>query len=187
MLAEVLQARAALYAAGAMTAPERENFELLLEFHTELRSHVAGLQDATAAAIRATVPAVTPPAALKDRIFSALPARVATVTEAMVVTNPQGIVQWTNPAFTALCGYTLADFAGRKPGSLLQGPQTERATVDRIRQALRELRPCRETLLNYHKDGSPYRVDVRITPILDDDRQPLWFVAQERKLADLAA
>ena len=45
MLAEVLQDRAALYVAGAMTAPERENFELILEFHQPLQSYVAGLQE----------------------------------------------------------------------------------------------------------------------------------------------
>jgi PAS domain S-box-containing protein len=187
MLTDVLQDRAALYAAGAMTAPERENFELVLEFHTELRALVAGLQDTTAVALRATVPAIAPPAALRERIFAALAPQAAPADEPMVVTNPAGLVEWINPAFTGLCGYTLPELSGRKPGALLQGPRTDRTAVDRIRRAMQELRPCHETLLNYHKDGSPYRVDVRITPILDDDRQPLWFVAQERKLADVAA
>ena len=187
MLADVLQDRASLYVSGAMTAPERENFELVLEFHTELRALVAGLQDTAAVAIRATVPAILPPATLKERLFAALAPQANPEAEPMVVTNSAGTVQWINPAFTALCGYTLAELRGRKPGALLQGPQTDRAAVDRIRTALHDLRPCREELLNYHKDGSPYRVDVRITPILDDERQPLWFVAQERKLADVAA
>ena len=56
------------------------------------------------------------------------------------------------------------------------------APVQRIRDALRERRPCRETLVNYHKDGTLYRVSVAIAPILDDEQQPLWFVAKERKL-----
>ena len=107
--------------------------------------------------------------------------------EGFVVTDPRGLVEWINPAFTALCGYALEEIKGRKPGHLLQGPGTDPAPVARIRESLREKRPCRETLVNYHKDGTLYRVDVRITPILDDDRQPLWFVAQERKLpADTA-
>jgi hypothetical protein len=38
--------------------------------------------------------------------------------------------------------------------------------------------------VNYHKDGTPYRADVRIMPILDNAGQTLWFVAKERKLAE---
>jgi hypothetical protein len=51
-----------------------------------------------------------------------------------------------------------------------------------MRSALHARRPCRETLVNYHKDGSAYVVDIEITPILDEEQQPLWFVARERKL-----
>ena len=45
-------------------------------------------------------------------------------------------------------------------------------------------RPCRETLVNYHKDGSRYVVDVSIAPVLDDAAWPCWFVARERRLPD---
>jgi hypothetical protein len=77
----------------------------------------------------------------------------------------------------------LDELRGRRPGQLLQGPGTDRAAVERIRVALRARRPCREELVNYHKDGSAYRADVQIMPVLDDDGNPLWFVAKERLLA----
>jgi hypothetical protein len=82
-----------------------------------------------------------------------------------------------------MCGFTLNELAGHKPGQVLQGPKTDPAAVQRIRVAVAACRPVRETLVNYHKNGSAYRVDITITPILDDERAPLWFVAQERKLA----
>jgi PAS domain S-box-containing protein len=189
MLSELLQDRAALYVAGAMTAAERENFELMLEFHEELRSHVAGLREAmTAVALNEVRGArVSPPAALKARILASLDLQPAKdEPEAVVVTGPDRLVHWINPAFTAMCGYSLEELRGRKPGALLQGRETDLEAVGRIREALREKRPCRETLVNYHKDGSAYRVDLRIAPVLDDEGSPLWFVARERKLADLA-
>ena len=52
MLSELLQDRASLYVSGAMTAPERENFELILEFHDELRRMVAGLEEVGTAVVR---------------------------------------------------------------------------------------------------------------------------------------
>jgi PAS domain S-box-containing protein len=189
MLAEFLQDRAALYVSGAMSAAERENFELILEFHQDLRAHVTGLQEAMAAVYMARVPAkAAPPRALKARLLEslgALPGQPG--PEGLVVTGPDALVEWVNPAFTAMCGYALGELRGRKPGQLLQGPDTDPAAVGRIRGALRDRRVCRESLVNYHKDGTRYRVDVRITPILDDAGQPLWFVAQERQLPDHAA
>lgn len=184
MLTDLLQERAALYAAGTMPAPERDAFEVLLEYQVELRALVAQLQETMVlAAFAGPVREVTPPPDLKDRILCAArqPDRIPG-PEALVVTGPGGLIEWVNPVFTDMCGYTLAELRGRKPGHLLQGPGTDSAAVQRIRAALRSASSCRETLVNYHKDGSAYRVDVRITPILDEARQPLWFVARERKL-----
>lgn len=185
MLSEVLQDRAAQYVAGAMSAPEREGFEILLEAHPELRELVNGLREVVTAVTLADVrPAVAPPAALKARLLddlSRLPARPEAA--GLVVTDARGLVEWVNPAFVAMCGHSLAELKGRKPGHVLQGPETDRAAVDRIRTALRQRQSCRETVVNYHKDGSQYRAEVNIMPILDDAGEPLWFVAKERKLA----
>ncbi len=171
-----------------MTAPERENFELILEFHDELRLHVSGLQRTMTAVVLAEVRAgVAPSSALKDRIFESLgvqPPRA--VPEGFVVTDAAGRVEWINDAFTAMCGYTLAELKGRKPGHVLQGPDTEAASIERIREALRLRQPCRERVVNYHKNGSRYVAEVRISPILDDEGEPLWFVAQERAVLELA-
>jgi PAS domain S-box-containing protein len=186
MLPELLQDRAAIYVSGAMTSAERENFELVLDFHDELRAHVAGLQQVLATVLMSEpAAAAAPPPALKARVLGALgvqpPARDP---EGMVVTNGEGLVEWINPAFTAMCGFSLDEIKGRKPGHLLQGPGTDPASVERIRRSLREHRCCREILVNYHKNGSPYRVDIRIEPVLDDHQQPLWFIAKERRLPD---
>lgn len=184
---DVLKDRAALYVSGALTAAERESFEWVLLFHQEIRAHVAGLQQTMAAVALSEVgqPAV-PPAGLRDRIFASLDAQPTTKPDAVVATDPAGRVRWINPAFTAMCGYELSELEGRKPGSVLQGPGTDAEAVARIREALAARRACTETLINYHKDGSPYRVEVRIEPVLDDDREPLWFVARERLLATAA-
>ena len=98
--------------------------------------------------------------------------------EGFVLTGADALVQWVNPAFTAMCGYTLEELRGRKLGPLLQGPETDAATVERMRRAVHEYRPCRETILNYEKNGRPYWVEIAITPICDDAGQPLWLAAR---------
>ena len=56
-----------------------------------------------------------------------------------------------------------------------------------MRSAVKEYRPCRETILNYHKDGSPYWVEIAIKPVFDDAGQPIWLVAREHELTDRVA
>ena len=49
MLSELLQEQAALYAAGVMTSRQREQFEVVVEFHDELREFVSRLVEVGAA------------------------------------------------------------------------------------------------------------------------------------------
>ena len=190
MLSDFLQDQAALYVSGSMTAPEREQFELILEFHHEVRALVAELAEVGAAVVLAG-PAHAQPLPspeIKARVLGLIAGRSQRVTpEGMVMSNPDGLVQWINPAFSAMCGYTLDELRGKKLGPILQGDQTDRETAARRRSAVHSYRPCRETILNYHKNGTPYWVEVAITPIMDDKGEPLFLVARERELTDRVA
>jgi hypothetical protein len=66
MLSELLQDRAALYVSGAMPAPERENFELVLDFHDELRAHGGRPDPGVAERRAACVPEGPPPRHARD-------------------------------------------------------------------------------------------------------------------------
>ena len=190
MITEFLEERAALYASGVMTPGERENFELILEFHDELRGFVTGLTEVAAAVTLSAQPscAARPSAALKARILGKLSAHPQQISsEGFVMSGTDGLVQWVNPAFTEMCGYTLEELRGKNLGPILQGEKTDRETAARMRRAVKEYQPCRETILNYHKDGEPYWVEIAITPLFDDGGKPLWLVARERELADPVA
>jgi PAS domain S-box-containing protein len=190
MLTDFLQDKAVLYASGDMTAQEREPFELVLEFHDELRVFVTGLVEVGASLTLAGLPraAAAVPPGLKARVARVIAERSQHSTpEGMVMSGPDGLVQWVNPAFSAMCGYSLDELRGRNLGPILQGAKTDRETAERMRQAVHQYQPCRETILNYHKNGTPYWVEVAITPILDDAGQPLWMVARERELIDHVA
>jgi len=173
-----------------MNASDRERFELVLEFHHELREFVAGLAEVGAAVVLAAEPPhkMAPPPDLKARIVGLVTGRPQSVTpEGMVMCGPEGFVEWINPAFTAMCGYTLDELRGRKLGPILQGDMTDPETAERMRRAVHAYSPCRETIVNYHKNGTPYWVEIAITPILDDAGQPLYLVAREREFTDRIA
>ena len=79
----------------------------------------------------------------------------------------------------------LEELRGKKLGPILQGEKTDRETAARIRNAVHACRACHETILNYHKSGLPYWVEISITPICDESGEPLWLVAREREVSGL--
>lgn len=190
MIPEALQNEAALYASGAMTETEREHFELILEFHDELRDLVAGLSEVGAAVTFAILPAnvLLPSPGLKARILALTGQRAQeTSPQGFVMSGPDGLVEWVNPAFTKMCGYSIEELRGKNLGPILQGERTDRETAARMRRAVKEYQPCRETILNYHKNGEPYWVEIAITPIFDEGGKPQWLVARERELTERVA
>ena len=190
MLSELLQEQAALYVAGVMTAQQREQFELVIEFHDELREFAGGLAEIGTAITLATLRRgdAEPSPATKTRILDAVADRPQQATsEALVMSGPDGLVQWINPAFSVMCGYTLEELRGKKLGPILQGEKTDREAAERMQRAVHEYRQCCETIVNYHKNGTPYWVEIAITPIFDDAGQPLWLVAREREVTDRVA
>lgn len=89
---------------------------------------------------------------------------------AVVITDPRlddNPVIWCNPAFSRLTGYEVDEFLGRNC-RILQGVNTARETVDRIRHAVAQAQPVTEVLLNYRKDGTAFWNQVRISPVHDD-------------------
>ncbi len=92
----------------------------------------------------------------------------ARTDNAVVLTDAAGLVVWVNEGFTRLTGYTLEEMLGRKPGAVLQGLRTDKATVHRMRDRLRRGEGFTEEILNYRKDGGEYWAAIEVQPIPDE-------------------
>jgi len=62
-----------------------------------------------------------------DRLQSAA---LESAANAIVITDTRGTIQWVNPAFTLLTGYTLEEAVGHNPRILKSGKQDEALPVD---------------------------------------------------------
>lgn len=95
-------------------------------------------------------------------------AMIAARTEnGVVVTDARGRVEWINEGFTKLTGYSLAEMAGKTPGSVLQGPDSDPDVTGYIREQLREGKGFQCELVNYSKAGRKYWVSIEVQPIFD--------------------
>nr|WP_255426359.1 SpoIIE family protein phosphatase [Pseudonocardia sp. C8] len=90
---------------------------------------------------------------------------------------------WVNPSFERLTGYPLDEVVGRNC-RFLQGPNTDRATVRRIRQALQDRRPITEVLLNYRRDGTAFWNQISISPVYDGEGELVNFVGVQNDVTE---
>ncbi len=102
----------------------------------------------------------------------------------VIITDAHTRIEWVNEGFTRITGYTLPEVAGMKPGRILQGPDTDTATVERIREKLAQNESFTEELLNYHKNGRSYWLQLNITPILDSKGQVQKYIAIESDITN---
>jgi len=105
------------------------------------------------------------------------------VTEAGLATGTGPVIVFVNAAFERITGYPSAEVLGRSP-RFLQGPNTDPRILAELHHALVQQQPIRRQLLNYHKNGSEYWVDMDITPIFDPKGQCTHFAAIERDITE---
>lgn len=110
------------------------------------------------------------------------------ITEAEPISMPGPRIVWVNKIFYERNGYSPEEVIGNTP-RMLQGPGTDRATLDRVSEALSNWLPIRAELLNYRKDGTCYWNEFEIVPVANDQgRFTHWVSVQrdttERKLME---
>ena len=110
-------------------------------------------------------------------------ALVASRTDnSVVITDAQGLTLWVNDSFVRHTGYTLAEMVGKKPGALLQGPETDPATVAHIHDRLKRNKPFIVNILNYKKSGDKLWFSMDITPVYDDAGNLSKYIAVQQNI-----
>lgn len=87
--------------------------------------------------------------------------------EGIIITDPEVRIEFVNPAFTHLTGYTLEDVAGRNPGVLSSGRQNA-AFYRKMWETLQQTGFWRGEVWNRKKSGELYLELLTITAITDD-------------------
>lgn len=102
---------------------------------------------------------------------------------AVVITDSLGRIEWVNQGFERLTGYASREVVGRCPGHFLQGAGTNPDTVAFIRSRLQAKQGFQAEVLNYHRDGHPYWVDIEVQPVADENGKVTNFIAIEQDIS----
>jgi PAS domain S-box-containing protein len=96
---------------------------------------------------------------------------------AIVITDRAGLIQWSNPAFSELTGYTAVETVGKDPGALLKSDQHDSAFYKDLWDTILSGQVWRGEMLNRRKDGSLYTEEQTITPVRDGQGAITHFIA----------
>jgi PAS domain S-box-containing protein len=102
----------------------------------------------------------------------------------VVITDKDGLVTWVNKSYSALTGYSLAESIGRKPGHLLQGPDTDVQTILYLKNQIQNGLPFNAEILNYTKYGKSYWLRIQGQPIFNDKKELSGFFALEENITE---
>ena len=117
---------------------------------------------------------------------STLAAAVSSTSTGVLITDPNlpgNPIVFVNPAFTRITGYNADEAIGRSC-RMLQGRDTDRATIERLRRAIQLRRAATVTLRNYRKDGRTFWNELSVSPVFDDRGNLMHFVGIQTDVTD---
>lgn len=104
----------------------------------------------------------------------------------MVITDPgkpDNPIVFCNEAFQKLTGYDREDIVGRNC-RFLQGPDTDRSAVKRVREAIDAGRDVNVDLLNYRKDGTTFWNALYLSPVHNAAGDIQFFFASQLDITE---
>ncbi|WP_191965840.1 MULTISPECIES: PAS domain S-box protein [Haloferax] len=105
------------------------------------------------------------------------------VAPAIYITDADGAIEYVNPAFERITGYTEAEAFGRNPNILSSGRMGEEY-YQQMYATLTAAEVWEESIVNRRKDGEFYYAYQTIAPYLDDEGTIEGFVAIQSDTTD---
>lgn len=105
------------------------------------------------------------------------------ITEAEPIEGDGPKILFVNEAFSRMTGYTAEEVIGKTP-RILQGPDTDKKELARLKESMRKWKPCEIEVLNYKKNGESFWNNFTIAPVADETGWFTHWVAIERDASE---
>ncbi len=109
-------------------------------------------------------------------------AALEAAANAIVITDPNGTIQWVNPAFTTTTGYEAHEAIGHNPSLLKSGAHDE-TFYRELWSTITAGEPWRGEIVNRRKDGTLYTEEQTITPVRGSDGTIANFIAIKQDIS----
>lgn len=116
----------------------------------------------------------------RDRLETIL----ASIGDAVMVTDPEGHIEYVNPAWTALTGYSAEEAIGHRP-SIHKSGEHDEGFYAQMWDLIAQGKTWRGEVINRREDGTIYDAAVTIQPLLDDRGEVMNFVGVQHDISAL--
>lgn len=97
----------------------------------------------------------------------------------IIVTDQNFRIVFASNTISKISGYRHEEILGRSP-KMFQGKATSKDTRQKIKTAITMLKPFKEVILNYKKNGESYWCEIEAFPIFDKNGSFVNYVALEK-------
>ena len=104
-------------------------------------------------------------------------------SESVVITDARGTIQYVNPAFEKVTGYTRSEAVGKNPRILKSGRHNE-IFYHQLWATISSGNVWHGHLVNRRKDGGIFEEEGSISPVLDDEGRIVSYVAVKRDVTE---
>ncbi|MBW2119308.1 MAG: PAS domain S-box protein [Deltaproteobacteria bacterium] len=103
--------------------------------------------------------------------------------ETIVITDTEGTIQYVNPAFERITGYTKEEALGENPRILKSGKH-DKGFYKALWNTITRGKIWSGRFTNRKKDGTLYEEEATISPVLDSSGEPINYVAVKRDVTN---
>jgi len=104
---------------------------------------------------------------------------VEALSSGVSISDASGHILYVNAAFEVITGYGSADVIGQDH-SFLSYKKTPQRVYEDMWRTIASGKEWQGRLLNRRKDGSAYLSELKIVPILGENRRPKWFLGIQK-------
>jgi len=101
----------------------------------------------------------------------------------VMITDREGTIEYVNPAFESLTGYSPGELMGQTPRVLKSGQQSSELYTE-LWQTILSGNVFRCTVVNRKKNGETFVAEKTITPLRDNDGRITHFISNDRDITD---
>ncbi|MFC5682486.1 PAS domain S-box protein [Flavobacterium sp. MAHUQ-51] len=102
----------------------------------------------------------------------------------VIISDSEGRIEWVNSSFTIMTGYSKHELIGKKPGSFLQGPDTNPDTIQYLRNQIANGLPFNCEIVNYSKSGNKYWVSIQGQALYNKNNEIVKYFAIEENITN---
>jgi len=109
---------------------------------------------------------------------------LAATGNAIFIADRNALIQWANPAFSALSGYKIEEMIGRHIRDLVKSGEQSPEFYEELWGTILDGRVWQGEIVNRRKDGSVYHEEMTITPVRIDSKNITHFIAVKQDISE---